>query len=292
MPEPLEGLRARYADDLRSVAALRSEALVRAFATVHREDYLGPGPWRVLEALPGGYRTTEDADPRHLYANVLVAIDESRLLNNGQPSALASWFDALDIAAGDRMLHIGCGVGYYTAIAAEVVGAGGAVSAVELDPELAQRAARNLAGYSWVTVHCADGSRFDPGPQDVIFVNAGATDPQPVWLRSLAEGGRLLFPMTVANDERGIGGGHMLRLERIGAGFEARFVSPVGVYPCIGARDDQANAALRDAFGGGGQDEVHSLRSDAHEPDASCWLHRPGYCLSRFAPGPGESPIH
>ena len=36
-----------YAEELRAVANLQSEALVRAFATVRREHFLGPGPWQV-----------------------------------------------------------------------------------------------------------------------------------------------------------------------------------------------------------------------------------------------------
>ena len=50
-----------------------------------------------------------DADPRHLYRNALFAIDESRLLNNGEPAGLARWFDALDLRAGERVVHVGCG---------------------------------------------------------------------------------------------------------------------------------------------------------------------------------------
>lgn len=291
--DSLDQRRASFANDLRKISSLRSEALVRAFATVHREDYLGRGPWRVIEGSPlSGYRTTADADPGHLYANILVAIDESRQLNNGQPSGLAAWLDALDIAAGDRMLHVGCGVGYYTAIIAEVVGAAGAVTAIELDPELAKRSTANLAGYDWVSVHCADGSSFDPGPQDVIFVNAGATDPQPIWLNSLADAGRMLFPMTVAIDERGMGGGHMLRLEYHKGNFDAKFVSPVGIYPCFGGRDSTGDAALREAFGRGGQDAVRSLRTDIHDVHPSCWLHRPDYCLSTLAAGARAPAVH
>jgi protein-L-isoaspartate(D-aspartate) O-methyltransferase len=45
-----------------------------------------------------------------------VAIDAARCLNNGQPSALARWIDAFDLCTGDRVLHVGCGVGYYTPI--------------------------------------------------------------------------------------------------------------------------------------------------------------------------------
>ena len=78
-----------------------------------------------------------DADPAHLYHDVLVAIDPARRLNNGQPSYLAFCLDALDLREADCVLHVGCGVGYYTAIAAEVVGPGGRVIGVEIDADLA-----------------------------------------------------------------------------------------------------------------------------------------------------------
>ena len=86
----LQTLRGYYAEELRAVANLQSEALVRAFAKVPREHFLGPGPWQVFGALnrsPIGRR--KDADPRHLYHNLLVVIDAARHLNNGYPSFLA-----------------------------------------------------------------------------------------------------------------------------------------------------------------------------------------------------------
>ena len=60
------------------------------------------------------YRVTTDADPRRLYHNVLVAIDPARKLNNGQPTAVITWLDALDPRPGDRVVHVGAGVGYYS----------------------------------------------------------------------------------------------------------------------------------------------------------------------------------
>src|SRR5437016_7547605 len=155
MTSCLERARADFAENLRQVAGLRSAALVRAFGTVRREDFLGPGPWKIL--VPSNllaYRDTPDGDPRHLYANVLVALDASRLLNNGEPAALARWLDTLDLAPGERLLHVGCGVGYYTAIGAEAVSRDGSVLGVEIDPELAERARRNLAPYANVAVVC------------------------------------------------------------------------------------------------------------------------------------------
>ena len=56
-----------------------------------RERFVGVGlrvksPWSLAE-----YWTTEDADPRNVYHDVLIALDESLDLNNGQPSLWASW---------------------------------------------------------------------------------------------------------------------------------------------------------------------------------------------------------
>src|SRR5688572_26856501 len=80
----LTARRSQFAEELSVVAGLRSRALIRAFATVPRERFLGPGPWHILVKLPDGqveYQTTEDADPGHLYNNVVVAIDRNRRLN-------------------------------------------------------------------------------------------------------------------------------------------------------------------------------------------------------------------
>src|SRR5262249_46216288 len=137
--------RARYAEELRERSQVQSPALNHAFATVPREHYLGSGPWRIFE-LPNHYRETPDADARHVYHDVLVAIDASRFLNNGQPSAHALWLDQLDLHTGEHVVHIGCGTGYYTAIMAEVVGAKGDGAGIEDGPELAGPPNRNPAG--------------------------------------------------------------------------------------------------------------------------------------------------
>ena len=112
-----------YAEEIRWNAKLQSERLVKAFATVPREEFLGRGPWHILSAtqLGRGYTKTSDADPRHLSHNVLVAIDAKRSLNNGHPSFLASLIDQLDIKDGETGYHVGCGTGYYSAIIAEMV---------------------------------------------------------------------------------------------------------------------------------------------------------------------------
>ncbi len=144
-----EALRLAYAQQIADTARLRSDAVRRAFAVVPREKFLGPGPWSILSWADAsgtpGYTSTPDANPAHLYRDIVVAIDASRQLNNGQPSFLAFCLDSLDLKAGERVVHIGCGVGYYTAIIAEVIGSKGHVLGIEIDPKLAMCARDNLS---------------------------------------------------------------------------------------------------------------------------------------------------
>src|SRR5438105_3614681 len=291
----LDLIRSFYAEEVRAVANLQNEALAEAFARVRREDYLGAGPWQIAtpdswqgmtqgSAACEGYRTTPDADPRHLYHNVLVAIDAARRLNNGQPASLAVWLDALGLRRGERVVHVGCGVGYYTAIIAEAVGPEGRVTGIELDPGLAARARSNLAHLPSVEVVEADGGVYNPGAADAVFVNAGVTHPRAVWLEALSEGGRLILPLTVARDPEESGGGFMLRLVREGDAYEARFISPVAIFPCVGSRDEESNRRLREALMRGNFDAVRQLRRDAHEAAADCWFHGDGFCLSQLPP--------
>src|SRR5262245_21495281 len=216
----LVDVRKFFAEEIRAVANIQTKALVEAFARVQREHFLGPGPWQIaypdtrgsnISGITVGtnYRLTDNADPRHLYHNVLIAIDPSRQLNNGHPSTLASWLDALELKEGDRALHVGCGVGYYTAIIAEAVGPRGHVTGVEIDPDLASRARHNLAHLDHVEVLQADGGEYNAQPADAIFINAGATHPRSAWLDNLRPGARFLLPLTVAADADAIGMGFM-----------------------------------------------------------------------------------
>jgi protein-L-isoaspartate(D-aspartate) O-methyltransferase len=283
--ESIEAARREFAEKIRGLAALRSDGLVRALASVPREEFVGPGPWQIIRPseFGRGYVATPNADPRHLYDNVLVALDPSRHLNNGEPAALARWLDSLALVAGDRLLHIGCGVGYYTAIAAEALKPGGSVVGVELDRELAARARQNLRRWQNVTVVSGDGGHRQAGAFDAIFVNAGATEPISWWLDGLRIEGRLLLPLTVDYPLENHGAGHMLLVVRHAEGYSARFVSPVGIYHCAGARTDEGNDLLKRAYLKGGHDGVRRLRREEHPRDAQCWLHAPGFCLSRVA---------
>ncbi len=283
--ESLEQTRREFAEKIREISTLKSRRLVDALASIPREEFVGPGPWQIVRLTEAerGYQPTIDDDPRHVYDNVLVALDAGRNLNNGEPAAVLRWLDDLGLSSGDRLLHVGCGVGYYTAIAAEAV-SDGAVVGVEMDPQLVERARRNLRTWPHVTIVEGDGTEYAGEPFDAIFVNAGATEPLPRWLDQLRIGGRLLVPMTVdLPTPAGTGAGHMLLVTRHSGAYAARFVSWVAIFHCAGARTSAGVDLLRQAYLRGGYDRVRSLRRDDHPASPQCWLHSSGFCLSYLA---------
>jgi protein-L-isoaspartate(D-aspartate) O-methyltransferase len=287
----LEDCRRFYADEVRFAAGIQSPALVQAFARVPREKYLGPPPWQIgspevrarsLVSL-GSMTYTPTENPQDVYHNVVIALDAAYDINNGQPSALACWIDALGLKPGDRVYHLGCGVGYYTAIIAEMVGSGGAVVGIDVHAELAARARKNLSAYSNVTVHAGDGAAFDPGACDAIFVNAGVTHPQRMWLERLHEGGRLVLPITMAATPT-VGQGIMVKITRERSGYSAGIVSPVGIFSCTSGRDPQLEPLIAKAFASRTLLKLKSVRLDAHEPADTCILHGADVCVSTAEP--------
>jgi len=265
-----------------SVADRRLEA---AFAAVPREAFLGRGPWQVVRfnSFRGerGYVTTPSANPAYIYDDVVVALLPERKLNNGQPSLHAWMVAAAAPQAGEHIVHIGVGFGYYTAILAHLAARGGRVTAIEYDAGLAERAARNLRGWRNATVVNADGTAHDFTPADVIYVNAGATHPPAHWLDRLKDGGRLILPVTEAgfpmSDARR---GAVFRVERRGADYLARRISGVAIFPCAGGRDTDAERDLAAAFARGGAENVTRLYRHNDVPEADCWLKGEGWCLA------------
>jgi protein-L-isoaspartate(D-aspartate) O-methyltransferase len=263
-----------YAEELRFQAQMSSEELVAAFATVPRERFVGPGPWRILGV--DGFWRTEDDDPRQVYQNVLITLDEGKGINNGQPSLWAQHLDRLDVRAGDHVLHLGCGTGYYSAILAEVVGPEGKVNAMDIDAEMVEWARMALMPWPQVTVVRGDGATGVFEPAEVVVVSAGATHPMASWLAAVKIGGRLLFPLT---PDAGTGAmAHLTR--RCADWFAARIVFGALFIPFSGARDREVGKLLARALDGDQGVGVRSLRCDAHAREQSCWLHGEGWCFS------------
>ncbi len=273
-----------YAEDIQTVANLRTPGLVEALANVPREKFLPPGPWLIRSEIDygGGPRQTPDADPRHVYHNVAIAIDPERQLFNGAPSLVCTCIDALALTAGARVLHVGCGTGYYSALIAHAIGKSGSVVAFEIDESLAEDARRNLQETAWVEVRRGNGTDVPREPFDAIFVNAGVTHPHERWLEALKPGGRLLVPLTFTMPPMGsIGKGVMALVTRNGDVWPARVVTMTAIYSALGIRNETMNARIREAFMKGMMPAFSRMRRDAHEPSPACWLHGETFCFGK-----------
>ncbi len=279
----LAAVRAAYAKEILAAAAVTDPALEAAYAAVPREHYLGPGPWAAFR-FAEGYQPTPSADPVHLYNDGLFGIVAARGLNNGQPSLHASLLHRAAPRPGEHVVHVGAGVGYYTAIMAHLVGPGGRVTGVEFDPDLAARARANFTGQPNVEILAGDGAIVPFAPADVIYVNAGATRPAPAWLDGLKDGGRLILPLTASNvSGPGILPAHaggVLRIVRRGTDYAAKWISPVAIFPCAGNRDEVSEHALVLAMGKPQTREISRLLLHPHAPDAACRVHGDGWCLA------------
>ncbi len=303
-----ERLRRFFANFVTAQGRAVDPRITEAFAAVPREAFAGPGPWSIR--VPGqGYLVTPDDDPAYLYQNTLVAIDAARGINIGEPSLHACCLDAVAPRAGETVLQIGTGSGYYTAILAELVGPGGRVHGLEIAPDLALRATANLADRRQVAVECRSG--LDPGlPEaDVIYVSAGLPLIPSAWLDALHPGGRLIFPFQAAGGlgamlrvERPALGGNMgpsplfkvpprgaprpeaeIRVVSVSRSWPARFVTPARFIGCQGGQDDEAGRHLAAAMKSREIAAVRSIHRD-DTPDDTCWLRGDGWWLSTAEP--------
>lgn len=280
----VEQCRRSFADEIRAVTGI-SDPLVKAFGRVPRERFLGMAPWFVVTAVSpfrSEYRST--TDPRDLYHDVLVAIKREQAINNGQPTLLARLIGALNLRPGGRVLHVGCGSGYYTAIIAEVVGPTGSVLAVDLELDLATRAAANLGNYPYVSVMHQDGAELAVGPRglrnlDAILVNATVTHPHPAWLNSLSEGGVILLPLAVGTDSNQ-NEAVAVAIERKGNRFLARPICQLTLYPSPSLHDPALQAQLSQCCAAHTILDLRSARIDDHPRTDTCLAHAPGFCLS------------
>jgi len=148
------------------------------------------------------------------------------------------------------------------------------------------RAKTNFAAYPNVNIVEGDGALVPFDQADVIYVNAGCTRPAQNWLDHLADGGRLILPMTsdhgftATSPERMASAGAVFRIERRGKDYFASWISPVAIFPCAGSRDEGSERALTDAFARRGWQEVTRLYRDQEIPEERCWLRGSGWCLA------------
>jgi protein-L-isoaspartate(D-aspartate) O-methyltransferase len=284
-------IRRAFADELCQKVAVKSQAVVEAFATVPREHFLDPGPWTLKTEL--GRVRTPDADPAHVYQDVLIPLDEEKDLNNGSPGLWAEFFDVLAPSPGQTAVHIGAGRGYYTAILAELVGAEGAVTAIEIEARLAHLAREALANRPNVQVIEANAFETQLDRCDAIVLSAGVSFFPSRWLDALQPDGRLMLPLTVDGEWPAPGGetwkggwGQILLVTKRTRGFDARFVRPCGFTNCVSGHAPDADERLGKAYARGDAKGVRSLRLAGEAPDESCWYATGEWWLSMR---PGEA---
>lgn len=115
-----------------------------------------------------------------------------------QPYIVALMTQMLQLRPGDRVLEIGTGCGYQTAVLAEIVAE---VYSIEIIPELAAEAARRLAELGYGRVHLRQGDGYEGWPEHApyqgIIVTAAAPEVPPALVEQLSDGGRLVIPVGV-----------------------------------------------------------------------------------------------
>ena len=217
-------------DDLVARRVIQTPAIERAFRTVPRHAFV-PQPF-VLPMDPLLSELVETDDPTRVYVDNLIVLKREKSINCGTPSIVATQIELLAPTEGMRVLHVGTGSGYYTAILAELAGERGTVVGIEYEPDLAAMSAAFLAraGYTNVTIREGDGALGVPeaAPFDRILVSAGAGDIAPAWVSQLEDDGRVVFPFChISVLGPSITSGVLLSIHKLNNRLSGRFRGPV-----------------------------------------------------------------
>ena len=161
---------------------LKTPRIIEVFRKIKRVDFL-PEDIKNLaelnEALPIGYGQTIS-----------------------QPLVVAFMLEQLEPKEGDKILDIGSGSGWTTALLAEIVGSKGKIIAIDIIPELVEFGKNNVEKYNFIEKKivefiCDDGSKGyqKEAPFDKILVSATAERLSPAWKEQLKIGGRIVTPI-------------------------------------------------------------------------------------------------
>lgn len=217
-----------------TAAAAPADNHAAARARMVRDDIAAGGVTdpRVLDSL----RTT----PRHefvpagqrskAYLDMALPIGAAQTISG--PFVVAAMTEQLEPQPTDRILEIGTGSGYQAAVLAPLVKT---VYSIEIEEELATRAARTLKrlGYTNVVTKAGDGFQGWPehAPFDGIIVTCSPEDvPRPL-LDQLADGGRMVIPIGERFDQR------LVRITRRGDEFVRETLEPTLFVPMTGAAE-------------------------------------------------------
>lgn len=148
-------------------------------------------------AAPREWFLPEQARGRAAYDGPL---DIGHRQTNSQPRTVENMLRLLDVRAGHRVLDVGSGSGWTTALLAHLVGETGEVRGVELEPDLVAFGRANLARGDWPNARiepATPGTSGDPAhaPYDRVLVSAQATELPATLVDQLAPDGRMAIPV-------------------------------------------------------------------------------------------------
>lgn len=166
-------------DMLKQYGVLNSKSVRGAFEAIHRVDFLPPAQKPISQSdrpIPIGHGQT-----------------------NSQPYTVAFMLKLLRVQPGDKILDVGSGSGWTTALLAHMTGSSGSVIGVELVPELAEIGQKNLAKYSYkhavIKQATAKLGRSEQAPYDRILVSAKAQEIPEELISQLKVGGIMVIPV-------------------------------------------------------------------------------------------------
>ena len=200
------------AKELIADGVLKSPNIIDAFRKVNRRDFVR-------------------AEERELAdANIPLPIGCGQTIS--QPYTVAFMLELLQAKKGDRILDIGAGSGWQTALLAEIVGGKGKVFAVELIPELFEFGKKNVAKYGFIKTgvvefYCqnAIGGLSEKAPFDKIIAAASGENVPTEWKKQLKIGGRMVLP---------VGDSLRLIIKKSESNFEERIYPGFVFVPLVG----------------------------------------------------------
>ena len=183
---------------------------------------------RAMEDVPRELFVPQDS--RHMaYLDLPLSIGEGQTIS--QPYIVAMMTEAMELSGGDRVLEIGTGSGYQTAILSALTPRGRVIS-MERVPALTRKARQRLQelGYRNVEVQQAGSSLGCPskGPYDAIIVTAAAPRLPESLLSQLAIGGRLVIPVGTLSQQE------LVQARRTDEGLSLRVLGPCRFVPLLG----------------------------------------------------------
>lgn len=157
---------------------MKSPQIINAFRNVRRADF-----------VPKEFK-------KEAYSNMPVPIPGN--MTTSQPSTIAFMIELLEPAPGQRILEIGTGSGYLTALLAEITGNTGRVCSIEILPELKKFAESNLKKYAYQNIAQYLGSGKGGLPEeasfDKIISGAEIADIPDAWKDQLKIDGCIVTP--------------------------------------------------------------------------------------------------